>query len=306
MLVASGGVVSAAVASEMVVPDPEHESARPDALRLDGPWRFTPGRRPGSGRLPVRTVPREGTIEVRLPHHWGTEQPVVSGTYETTVSVDPDWCGVAPDWCGDGSRLVLDLGPSRILENSTRQAASYRVLLAPPVREIAVISVGGREVGVIWDAPASARPHRRPARRGEHRCGWRCTARPRRAWPSIRRPRGSSPRAAACTAGGSTSRISTSCWTRWIRGCMRFPCCIVCPRGSRRQLTRQASNWADHDQAEAAGWRTAASPSPGGAERRNYECPLQKYQIVTVSPCGSSHNVVRVSHRAQSLDRGEQ
>ncbi|MGO3479255.1 MAG: hypothetical protein ACTIOA_13915, partial [Brachybacterium tyrofermentans] len=143
VLVASGGVVSAAVASEMVVPDPEHESARPDALRLDGPWRFTPGLGRGAG---LGEGSREGTVEVRLPHHWGTEQPVVSGTYETTVSVDPDWCG-------DGSRLVLDLGPSRIQENSTRQAASYRVLLAPPVREIAVISVGGKEVGVIWDAP---------------------------------------------------------------------------------------------------------------------------------------------------------
>lgn len=119
------------------------DDVRPDSLRLDGPWRFAPGvgRSEAGGERLV-----EGPVVVRLPHHWGTEQPLVSGTYETTVSVDPDWCG-------DGSRLVLDLGPSRILENSTRQAASYRVLLAPPVREIAVISVDGRKVGVIWDAP---------------------------------------------------------------------------------------------------------------------------------------------------------
>ncbi|MGP9682290.1 glycosyl hydrolase [Brachybacterium sp. AOP3-A1-3] len=155
-------VVSEAVVSETVVPDPDRgtsgagrESARPDALRLDGPWRFTPRVGRGVGRgvgLGEGLVAGSGEgsgeepVEVQLPHRWGTEPPLVSGTYETTVVVEPGWCD-------DASALVLDLGPSRILENSTRQAASYRVLLAPPVREIAVVSVDGREAGVIWDAP---------------------------------------------------------------------------------------------------------------------------------------------------------
>ncbi|MFY0304475.1 hypothetical protein V4Y02_23775, partial [Escherichia coli] len=44
----------------------------------------------------------EGPVEVRRPHRWGTEPPLVSGTYETTVIVEPGWC--------DGvSSLVLDL-----------------------------------------------------------------------------------------------------------------------------------------------------------------------------------------------------
>ncbi|MGO2313428.1 MAG: glycosyl hydrolase [Brachybacterium tyrofermentans] len=177
VLVASGAVVSEASVSEAagsgpVTPDPDRGSsgagregagcdgverdgaerdgagtgsARPEALRLDGPWRFTPGvgrgDRDGEGE-----VEGEEPVEVRLPHRWATEPPLVSGTYETTVVVEPGWCD-------DASSLVLDLGPSRILENSTRQAASYRVLLAPPVREIAVVSVDGRQAGVIWDAP---------------------------------------------------------------------------------------------------------------------------------------------------------
>ncbi|WP_193103642.1 glycosyl hydrolase [Brachybacterium sp. FME24] len=125
----------------------------PSSIRLDGPWRFLLGdgelRGPDLSDGDPAAGTRAGTgAEVVLPHRWEDEHPGYcgAGTYETTVHLEPAWLEA-------GYRLLLDLGPSRPIENTTREAKSYRALIAPPVREIAVVSVNGEFSGVIWDAP---------------------------------------------------------------------------------------------------------------------------------------------------------
>ncbi|MFC7374915.1 MULTISPECIES: glycosyl hydrolase [unclassified Brachybacterium] len=118
-----------------------------ESLRLEGPWHFALGAPTVSGG--PESLSEAGTLrEVSLPHRWDEENPrfAGSGTYRATLEIDPSW--LEPD-----SRLVLDLGPSRVIENTSREVKSYRALVAPPVREVAVVSVNGVEAGVLWDAP---------------------------------------------------------------------------------------------------------------------------------------------------------
>ncbi|GAA1489789.1 glycosyl hydrolase [Brachybacterium sacelli] len=133
-------------ASVLVATDPaSHEEPAPvreerllGTRRLEGPWHFAAG--PAS--------PQRVSVPVSLPHRWEAElsEPCDEGTYETVVDLGPD--PLTP-----GERFVLDLGPGRPLARSPHDPKSYRALLAPPVREIAVVTVDGRDAGVIWDAP---------------------------------------------------------------------------------------------------------------------------------------------------------
>lgn len=80
-----------------------------------------------------------------LPYRWEQEDSVVSGACR---GVD-----LSESWLDGSSRVILDLGPCRPIEDTTRQAASYRALVAAPVREVAEVLVDGRPAGTIWEAP---------------------------------------------------------------------------------------------------------------------------------------------------------
>ena len=63
--------------------------------------------------------------------------------YECTVTLDAEQAR---------GPLVLDLGPGTVLP-ADGAGSGYRALLAPPVREIAAVSVDGEGAGLLWRAP---------------------------------------------------------------------------------------------------------------------------------------------------------
>src|SRR5690606_38514596 len=120
-----------------IVPD------REQVLELTGPWRFGyADADPAAG----------STREVALPHRWEDDRPGWSGaaTYRLELTADPAW--LAPD-----ARVTLDFGPCQPTADADQEAVargnSYRVAVAPPVREVAVVAVNGEPCGVVWDAP---------------------------------------------------------------------------------------------------------------------------------------------------------
>lgn len=113
------------------------ESAAVTAAQIDvpltGPWWFS-----------ADGIEAE---EVALPHRWEEHDAADRGrgVYETTVDVESTW--LEP-----GTQVTLDLGPC-LPARAPVGANGYRAEVVPPVREIAVVSVDGHQVGVIWDPP---------------------------------------------------------------------------------------------------------------------------------------------------------
>ena len=135
--------------------------------------------RPGSG--PAGEGSREGTVEVRLPHHWGTEQPVVSGTYETTVSVDPDWCGdgsrLVRRWLPTGARPRPEPDPGELDPAGGELSRAPGTARARDRGDLRRREGGRGHLGCSRTGSTSPRP----CAPGRTRCGWRCTAQPLRA-----------------------------------------------------------------------------------------------------------------------------
>ncbi len=109
-------------------------------LALLGPWR-------------TGFADSASTAEVTLPHRWEDSRPGYSGAawYELELPA-------LPAWLDPGAEIALDFGPAESIEDpdpgSTEiRGNSYRVRLEPPVREVAVVSLNGDQVGVLWDAP---------------------------------------------------------------------------------------------------------------------------------------------------------
>lgn len=100
-------------------------------LRLEGPWTLTG---PGATARPV-TLPH-----LRHGEEAAETAPLV---LETVLELD--------ERTAQGP-LVLDLGDGTVLPH-TGGGSGYRALLAPPVREIAVVSIDGIEVGLLWRPP---------------------------------------------------------------------------------------------------------------------------------------------------------
>lgn len=100
-------------------------------LPLDGPWTLhAPGQDPRPVTLP-HLVPGEDAAAL----------PWLS--YECTVTLDAEQAR---------GPLVLDLGAGTVLP-AGGAGSGYRALLAPPVREIAAVSVDGEGAGLLWRAP---------------------------------------------------------------------------------------------------------------------------------------------------------
>lgn len=124
---------------------------------LTGPWTFLATSDPlgattqsgpvGQSEPTERTGPAQAPTEISLPHSWEEtgHGAHTSGVYEAAVTLDDTWME-------DGAQVTLDLGPCRPVP-APAAANGYRVEVAPPVREIAVVSVDGLEIGVLWDAP---------------------------------------------------------------------------------------------------------------------------------------------------------
>ncbi|MDP9028171.1 MAG: hypothetical protein M3N46_11600, partial [Actinomycetota bacterium] len=91
---------------------------------------------------------------VELPHHWEDDpgRAAYSGSarYTTTIEVSGR---SGPSW-----RAWLDFGPAVPLEARPDEAEgirgrSFRAKVTPPIGEIAVVTVNGAEVGVVWSSP---------------------------------------------------------------------------------------------------------------------------------------------------------
>jgi hypothetical protein len=126
----------------------EIAAAEPTVTRrrgLDAPWsvRFHDD--------PVPPTPRP----VTLPHRWEDERPGYSGgaTYATTFGADESWLAA-----GTPPRVRLDFGTSTSIDAGSSGSAgirgsSYRVQIAPPIREVAVVTLNGQECGRLWAPP---------------------------------------------------------------------------------------------------------------------------------------------------------
>ena len=128
---AGGHAREPAGAEEEALVRPDAEQPRTVARPLDGPW----------------TVAREGEEPrpVTLPHLLvGTEaadlRPLV---LETTVTLDEREAA---------GPLLLDLGEGTPHEE-LGAGSGYRALLDPPVREVAIVEIDGRDAGMLWSPP---------------------------------------------------------------------------------------------------------------------------------------------------------
>ncbi|GAB3614962.1 glycosyl hydrolase family 2 protein [Humibacter ginsengisoli] len=100
------------------------------------------------------TFPGEGASPVALPHDWSEERPYFAGTatYEHVFDATALWGDERP------ARVELDFGeaaPVRTDEAAERgmRGASFRAMVEPPVREIAVVAVNGVECGTLYAPP---------------------------------------------------------------------------------------------------------------------------------------------------------
>jgi hypothetical protein len=97
----------------------------------------------------TRTAPKR----VSLPHRWEDERIGYSGAaaYETDITA-----GQA--WFDDGRRILLDFGPAERVDGGSTarrmiRGNSYRVHVAPPIRDVGMVSINGSEIGMLWAPP---------------------------------------------------------------------------------------------------------------------------------------------------------
>jgi hypothetical protein len=93
------------------------------------------------------------TAAVQLPHSWSTDADTrhFSGTATYRIRFEKP---AAPA----GARVMLDFGDARAIEreplaDGTMRGNSFAALVAPPIRETAIVLVNGTRVAPLWSPP---------------------------------------------------------------------------------------------------------------------------------------------------------
>ncbi|MGN6198438.1 glycosyl hydrolase [Humibacter sp.] len=116
----------------------------------------TAGEHPlGDGARPWTVAfPGEDASPVALPHEWSVDRPYFAGTatYEHVFDATELWGDEPP------ARVELDFGeaePVRAGDAAERgmRGASFRAMVQPPIREIAVVTLNGVECGTLYAPP---------------------------------------------------------------------------------------------------------------------------------------------------------
>ncbi|GAB3794311.1 glycosyl hydrolase [Humibacter antri] len=142
-------------AAVLVLTD-EHAGQNAAAARPPEPGGRTRGEHPlgVEGRPWTVTFPGDDAAPVVLPHDWTDDRPRFAGmaTYELVFDAGALW-GDEPPACAE-----LDFGdaaPVRVGDGAERgmRGASFRAMVEPPIREIAVVALNDVECGTLYAPP---------------------------------------------------------------------------------------------------------------------------------------------------------
>ena len=97
----------------------------------------------------------ERTVAVQLPHSWHSDAATrhFSGTAVYRIHLEKPAGARDPE-----ARVVLDFGDAKAiapepLADGTMRGNSFAALVAPPIRESAIVRVNGRRAGAVWAPP---------------------------------------------------------------------------------------------------------------------------------------------------------